>query len=193
MNKWKLHTSPLNTKNMYTIIRLSSIIFFMTFILSSCDKDPLDACAEDPTCEYFRCKVNGEWWTPDCEDGPLFGCRHTDVQYYRDLNGGGLTMNVKKESQQSGFLLSANNIQSINTKYEIYRKNGDITRYYEDENKDKVRERYYIDSLAENYIIFDKIDTVNFILQGKFYFEGIDSSGIRKTITDGEFRHRYRF
>jgi len=166
----------------------------MTFILSSCNKDPLDACAEDPTCEYFRCKVNGEWWTPDCEDGPLFGCRHTDVLYYQHLNGGGLEIYTSKDSDNSGINFYAWNINTPNISYNfIYNNQNYLTRFYENKDNSGNRNRFFIDTSAINYIIFSKIDTLNFILEGKFYFEGLDDGGNRKIISDGSFRQKYRF
>lgn len=63
------------------------LILIVSILLISCDKEPYSRCKDDPDCEYFRCKVNGKWWTPDCEQGPLFGCDHTDVQYYKDSGG----------------------------------------------------------------------------------------------------------
>ncbi len=187
-------SSPLNTKNMYTIIRLSSIIFMMTFILSSCDKDPVDACIDDPTCEYFRCKVNGEWWTPDCENGPLFGCRHTDVQYYKDSEIKPIYIYTSKESNTSGMNLYARNIQETDLKYKFdFQNQNDLPRFYEQKQNSVDRIRYLIDTSAVNYIIFSKIDTLSFILEGKFYFEGLDDGGNRKIISDGSFRQKYRF
>jgi hypothetical protein len=180
--------SPLNTKNMYTIIRLSSIIFMMTFILSSCDKDPVDACKDDPTCEYFRCKVNGEWWTPDCENGPLFGCRHTDVQYYKDLRGGIIELNSSSIKNENGIYLYLYNIKNknINNSYKI---NNEVYSYYF--NK-KNGQNYYIDTTKNNEFILTSLDTVSFTMSARFSFTGVDESGKTVSITDGEFRQNYR-
>ena len=58
----------------------------MTFTFFSCEKDPLEDCRKDPTCEYFTCKVNGERWEPQCEGEPFFGgCTPWDVQYYKNI------------------------------------------------------------------------------------------------------------
>jgi hypothetical protein len=187
MNKWIHHRSPLNTKNMYTIIRLSSIIFFMTFMLSSCDKDPLDACAEDPTCEYFRCKVNGEWWTPDCEDGPLFGCRHTDVQYYKDSSGGSLEMSTSSKKNNEGFIFRIWNVKRININLSYKRVNKIDSRFYED-NFD-----FYVDTTKNSEFILTSLDTVSFMMSARFSFTGVDESGKTVSITNGEFRQKYRF
>jgi hypothetical protein len=187
MNKWKHHTSPLNTKNMYTIIRLSSIIFMMTFILSSCDKDPVDACIDDPTCEYFRCKVNGEWWTPDCEDGPLFGCRHTDLQYYKDLNRGGLEMTSSSKKQNDGFYILLYDFNTINLEKDFRINNVIYSRYFTKDFK------FYADTSQSSFIKPLKIDTVNFIIQADFQFMGRDGNGNTVSITEGSFRQKYRF
>ncbi len=79
----------------HTLRPYTSALLFIScciFLLTSCDREPYVRCQSDPTCEYFRCKVNGKWWTPDCEQGPLFGCDHTDLQYYRYIEGGGFVI-----------------------------------------------------------------------------------------------------
>ncbi len=78
----------MSTSRFFLPLILIVSILLISFEKVPDDKEPYSRCKDDPTCEYFRCKVNGKWWTPDCEQGPLFGCTHTDVQYYRYLNGG---------------------------------------------------------------------------------------------------------
>jgi hypothetical protein len=190
MNKWILHTSPLNTKNMYTIIRLSSIIFFMTFMLSSCDKDPLDACAEDPSCEYFRCKVNGEWWTPNCEDGPLFGCRSVDLQYY--VQDGFFEMTAGSTKNNDGFYFQCQNLFDINTTYNFYSGPNIQTKYAISSSNDPC-ETYLIFNPQSSILNLSKIDKAKFLIEGKFSFSARNNCNGIIEITEGSFRQHYRF
>jgi hypothetical protein len=176
---------------MYTIIRLSSIIFFMTFILSSCNKDPLDACAEDPTCEYFRCKVNGEWWTPDCEDGPLFGCRHTDVQYYFRTTGT-IEFSSKSENKNEGMLIIIHDIFKTDTMYNHYLGPNVSSRFRRSNNNLDCQIYKLVDQNSSTFLL-TKIDTVNFLIEGKFSFSAKNECNDIVRVTDGSFRQHYRF
>jgi len=162
----------------------------MTFVLTSCDKEPLEPfqnCINDPECEYFRCKVNGEWWTPDCEQGPLFGCRHTDVQYYKDLRGGSLEMSTSSKKNNDGFIFRLRNIKNIDINNSFIRNNKIDSRYYS-KNFD-----FFVDTTMNNEFILTSLDTVGFMMNAKFSFIGVDESGQTVTITEGSFRQKYRF
>jgi hypothetical protein len=166
---------------MKTLIYLLSLISIISFV--SCEKDePFADCIDDPTCEYFRCKVDGEWWTPYCEQGPLFGCSATDVQYYRDLNGGGLELVAKNSKTNSSIVFDVRGIkvENIETKfYHVGFKSGD-----------KI---YNLDTLILNqYMKLIKIDTINFMLEGKFQLSPSKDKEIIN-ITEGSFRLPYRF
>ena len=63
------------------------LLFLFASLFTSCGDDD-DACLKDPDCEYFRCKVNGEDWSTNCERDPLFACSAIDVQYYKDIPAG---------------------------------------------------------------------------------------------------------
>jgi hypothetical protein len=158
-------------------------------MLSSCNKDPLDACAEDPTCEYFRCKVNGEWWTPDCEDGPLFGCRHTDVQYYK-LDGTLIIIASSKINNES-FNLTVENIKSPGT-YKFYNGPNVKTRFGRNENSPGCN-IYNIYQDSTSNISISLLDTTKFIIEGKFSFSAKNDCNDIIEITDGSFRQLYRF
>ena len=178
----------------FSIINCPLIIIFLmtTFLLTSCEKEPYKACKEDPTCEYLRCKVNGEWWTPDCEQGPLFGCDHTDVQYYRYLNGGGLSIYSSKASNRTGIILTSNNVRYTNTSYNLYRQ-GKYSEFYLKNTVLNSWDSYYLDTTNFNKLIITYIDTVDFILKGNFTFTGKNENGNTVSITEGEFRYHYRF
>ena len=167
-----------------TLLLLITLTFF-----TACEKeDPLAACKADPTCEYFRCKVDGKEWRPDCESAFL-GCDAVDVQYYRDLNGGGLSIIAKNSNDTSGIKLTAT-VKKENINYKLFRKNIKSEYYQILLNE---WDSYLVDTTLNNEIFFTKIDTINYLIEGTYEFTGINESGELKTITDGEFRQQYRF
>ncbi len=163
----------------------------MTFILSSCDKDPIEACAEDPTCEYFRCKVNGEWWTPDCEDGPLFGCRHTDVQYYYGTTGY-IEFSSKSQKNDESMSMRIESVFISDSIYSHYLGPNTSSRFRRGNNKNDCQIYKLIDQNNSTFLLA-KIDTVKFIIEGKFSFSAKNECNEIIDITDGSFRQRYRF
>ncbi|MEZ4909487.1 MAG: hypothetical protein R2774_01365 [Saprospiraceae bacterium] len=191
MNKWILHTSPLNTTTMYTTIRLSSIIFMMTFVLTSCDKDPLEACAEDPSCEYFRCKVNGEWWTPDCEDGPLFGCRHTDVQYYFNTSGT-VEFSSKSQKNNEGIYMLIHSVFEVDTIFNHY-SGPNVSSGFRRSNIPMDCRLFDLVQKEKSIFKLTKIDKSSNIIEGEFSFIAKNSCNETVNITSGEFRQHYRF
>ena len=167
------------------------LVLVTLFLFTACEKeDPLAACKADPTCEYFRCKVDGKEWRPDCESAFL-GCDAVDVQYYRDLNGGGLELNASSEMNSNGLYFFLKEIKDEEIYYSFDVGSTISSRYFE--TKNNVKERFFVNFSFENYINFSTIDTINFILEGTFQFTGNTDNGEAKEITNGEFRQRYRF
>ena len=91
----------------------------------------------------------------------------------------------------SGIIITANNVQDINVNYKLFRQ-GKYSEFYI-KNKSNQWDTYNVDTIQHNEIRFSKIDTINYILEGTFRFEGINNDGERKIISDGEFRLHYRF
>lgn len=50
-----------------------------------------------------------------------------------------------------------------------------------------------IDFSYNNYLILDKIDTINYLLEGRFGYRDYNLCGDTATITDGQFNTRYFF
>ena len=160
-----------------------------TFLLTSCEKEPYKACKEDPTCEYLRCKVNGEWWTPDCEQGPLFGCDHTDVQYYKE--DGYLSISSTSKKKDEGFYILALDVLSTGD-YDLYDGVNVKTRFRRGSNIVDCWVYYIISGEASN-ITIDYLDNSNYVVGGSFLFKCKNDCGEILNITDGEFRQKYRF
>jgi hypothetical protein len=109
------------------------------------------------------------------------------------LNGGGLELNARNEKHSNGFYFSLKNIKEENFEYSFDQGSNIVSRYVEDEDEDGTKERYFIDFSKDNSIIFSRIDSINFILEGEFHFIGKTESGAIKEITEGQFRQHYRF
>ena len=177
-------------KKTYSLLAAIVACLFVLF-LNSCDKtSDLEKCKADPMCEYFRCNVDGKPWKPYCESSFL-GCEAVDVQYYKELNGGGLTIKASKENDTSGFRIVNINIQDTDTEYDMYFLPNNRSKYFIKVAGDW--DEYLVDTSTINILRFSKIDTVNFILEGTFQFTGINENGLKKEITEGQFRQHYRF
>ena len=172
------------------IKNLKTSVWFLTLMMTlsffSCEKDPLEDCRKDPTCEYFTCKVNGERWEPQCEGEPFFGCTPWDVQYYR-INGY-IEAVIKNEKNKTGFKFELKNIKNENQDYFF----EPDSRFYESNNNQNCVS-YYLFNQGYNLFRFEKIDTINKFIKAKFSFKTLNDCGEEVHITDGEFNLPYRF
>jgi|SRR5690606_5247928 len=175
--------------NLRSLTWMSALVMITIFF--SCEKDPLRHCRQDPTCEYFTCKVNGERWEPQCNSDIIFGCTPWDVQYYRKTSGN-LGMYIRNESIKQNFtLLTRNQILKIGEN-ELF-INEDIQTRYSDLTKSENCVRFKIDTLVPYSFYLSRIDTISYYLTGTFHFTGKNDCGEEVQITDGEFNLHYRF
>ena len=168
---------------------MHNLILFLLLVtfLPSC-KDDHDACFDDPDCEYFRCKVNGEDWSTNCERDPLFGCSAIDVQYYKDIPG--LDFSLSNSDRKDGFILYLrNNIVLGENKFH---SNNSLKSYYFKKDLD-VCNLYYVDTLSTNILRINLLDTINYKMEGTFIFSSKNECNETVKITDGNFRVKYRF
>jgi hypothetical protein len=178
------------TKNIKTFLWLLTLMMTLSFF--SCEKDPLEDCRKDPTCEYFICKVNGERWEPQCKGEPFFGgCTPWDVQYYRKTSGN-LGMYIKNESIKQNFIFLTRNQKLILGNNKLY-KDEFIQTFYADGKFSEGCKIFIIDTLTSSTLNITKIDTVDYFLSGTFHFTAKNDCGDVMTITDGEFNLPYRF
>ncbi|MFZ1705359.1 MAG: hypothetical protein WAT79_13505 [Saprospiraceae bacterium] len=183
----------MKSKKLNSMALIWLFVMMMTTFFFSCEKekDPLEACRKDPTCEYFVCKVNGERWEPQCNRDPLFGCTPWDVQYYRNTSGN-LGMYIRNESLSQNFtLLTRNQILKIGDN-ELFTNENIQTRFSNLNNMESCV-RYELDTLKFSSLYISKIDTINYYLSGTFNFTGKNDCGEEVKITDGEFNLSYRF
>ncbi len=166
-----------------------TLLFSFLFLFSSCHEE--DPC---PTCfiKIVRCKVNGQDWVSNCiSNDPLFGCssvrcyysynekKGLDFSAVNDMNNSGIGLD--QFSAWGGAQLGSNSIQQRELGFSNFTLPGNCVA---------------LDSLDfsyNNYFILDKIDTVNFILEGKFGFRSYNLCGDTVTITDGYFKTKFIF
>ena len=164
---------------------LKFVICVIFILISSCaDEDLCPRCFED----IVTCKVNGKEWRSNCISiDPLFGCKAVNCYYYikddyglnllagNDNPSSGLEINIRN------LKLGNNNIKSRSFGYTDLNLFGNCIK---------------LDSLIPNYLnvmnVFT-IDTVNYILQGKFAFRVYNSCGDTVTISDGYFKTKFIF
>jgi len=174
-------------KNYYHII--IPFITISVMVLSSCqEEDPCPRCFED----VVTCKVNGKEWRSNCiSNDPLFGCRAIDCHYsYNEekglsleagnsKNSSGLTLD--QGSAWGGAKLGVNSIEQNEIRFINFNLTGNCSRLDS------------VDFSYKNYFILDKIDTTNYILEGRFGFKVYNNCGDTATITDGYFKTKFIF
>ena len=173
------------TKNLKTSLWLLTLM--MTFTFFSCEKDPLEDCRKDPTCEYFTCKVNGERWEPNCDGGPLFGCTPWDVLY-----GGGIKamdMHIDNEAKNSRITMIVRKEWLKIGNNQLYTDDF-IQTFYADGGE--ICNIFVLDTISPHSFNILQIDTIKYYLKGTFNFKGKNDCGDQVTITDGEFNLPYR-
>lgn len=171
------------TYSIYMLILLS--------LVGSCTK-PQYNCDD---CIYFRCKVDGKEWRMNCNTQEPFGCSAYDVQYYRFSNQKHLYLYVKNDRADEIIKIRSEQIFSINKNYKLNNGNtkGSQT-FFADRTTSKDCSTYDVSFDSTDSLYISEIDTVNYIIAGKFdQFTGIDTCGNKVHVTDGEFRLRYRF
>ncbi|MBK8622889.1 MAG: hypothetical protein IPN79_14330 [Saprospiraceae bacterium] len=177
------------TKNLKTSLWMLTLLMTLTFF--SCEKDPLEDCRKDPTCEYFTCKVNGVRWEPQCKGEPFFGgCTPWDVQYYRKTSGN-IEMHIKNKNagQNFAFLTRNEKLRIGDNKLHVDEFYG---TFFSD-GSDNGCNIFVLDTISPYSFHILKIDTIKYYLMGTFDFKGNNDCGDQVTITDGEFNLPYRF
>lgn len=165
------------------------VIYIVSILISSCaDEDPCPRCFED----IVTCKVNGKEWRSNCiSNDPLFGCRSITTHYYI-YNGNSLNISALNDHNNSGIRIdysginggiahSHNMIPNIDFGYSNYLLTGNCIRLDSMENN------------FNNFLILDKIDTFNYIVEGKFGFSSFNLCGDTITITEGYFKTKFLF
>lgn len=155
------------------------------------------SCREDETCpncfkDFVRCKVNGKEWESNCvSNDPLFGCRAVRCDYsynlkrglsisaINDANSSGISLN--QFSAWGGGIFGDNSIQQRELKLSNYNLLGNCIRMDS------------LDFSYNNYFILENIDTLNFIIEGRFGFRVYNLCGDTAIVTDGYFKTKFIF
>jgi hypothetical protein len=160
----------------------------------ACNKDDDGSNHEVPNDKWtaedniFRCKINGVDWEPA---GNNLGFSDDDLDIYYEkffLNAIQIRANKEvaniNEILDLGFSVSSGIIGSHSI------LNNNLFTNYNCGN-------YYIDTVAQNIVNIEKIDSIYKIIEGNFHFtanEGSNSTCItdKITVTDGYFKTKYR-
>lgn len=168
-------------------VHLKFAIGFIFILISSCtDEDPCPRCFED----IVTCKVNGKEWRSHCiSNDPLFGCRAVDCHYYF-TEGNGLDMSAVNSNDHSSIILDQGSAwgggQLGNHSIELHELG-----FYDLKQKGNCLLLDSLDTFYKHYFILDKIDTTNYILEGRFGFKVYNHCGDTATITDGHFKTKF--
>ena len=164
------------------------LIIIVLFICSCNNEAPCPRCFED----IVTCKVNGKEWRSNCiSTDPLFGCRPITTHYYI-YDGKSLSLSALNDMKNSGIridysgkfggiILGKNNISNRDFGFSNYSLIGNCIRLDS------------IDHNFNNFLILDVIDTLNYIIEGKFEFRSYNLCGDSITITDGHFKSKFIF
>ncbi len=158
-------------------------------LIASCNKDDDQPNYHD---DIVRCKVNGvEWEAFDYTEGDIggWGPGAIDLQYYKDTGffelGAGRKLEDQSINQSFTFFVPDSKIGSNAISFR--------TDAFHDALKNSGCKFYDLDSLADNRLILNNIDTVNYIITGQFEFSVTNECGHTLQITDGYFNSQYRF
>ncbi len=142
--------------------------------LSNCEKDP------DPTPQLppktqegkntFGCLVNGQVWLP---------------------KGGGLLIGLACDYSQGTLLINANNGNTDESiKINLLINDTGMIEINGEQNQNiyyrKGLNYFYADSLSIGYLTITKLDTINKIIAGTFYFDAVKNT-TRYEIREGRF------
>jgi hypothetical protein len=148
---------------------------------------------EEPECTdclgTFRCQINGEKWTPNCEGGGIVSgwCKDIDCQYYLDTKG--LSIWVRNDSNNDRLSFNARGLGAGLEAMPL----TNLRREYKDYTRGNCASYDLIQDLP-NYIELTALDTVNYTVEGNFAFSVLGRcDGDTLHITDGYFHLSYRF
>ena len=127
----------------------------------------------------FGCRVTGQVWTYKPSTNP--GHIGLDADY----SGGGMYVLAKRGDTAIKIDFSSGGITQLG-EYMLYTDSSEI--YYAVNPVP-----YYTDSVTNGILTMTRIDTVNSILSGRFYFTGISYLGDTVRITDGRFDVKFRY
>lgn len=163
-------------------------------LVASCNKDnaePNPTCGEPragcANCEWnvFRCKVNGEDWCANCEDGPLFGCDPVDCQFYPEDNWLGIL-----PKSTGDLLFKIYNFGDVSlTDTSIISFDDDIIFNTALEVNCQM---YNLDTISKYFIHIKDLDIVSKLIEGDFEFTAFNECQDTVRVTDGYFKLTYR-
>lgn len=166
------------------ILKLSAIVLLFCLMGAGCDKENEEPQLPPITqsgADTFGCLVDGEPWVPKAYD--LFPMKHVALERYYDQ----LVWRIAaRQGAASNFYFSiyedSLKIGKVNIPVDGL---NDIGIYHASENFDNSSFRWNYDLPGE--LIITRLDIVNKIISGTFWFDLVNSTNEKIEIRDGRF------
>ncbi len=158
------------------------------FLATACDKEDDMTSDSSNNHDILRCKINGENWTPKVAGFDLV--YPFELNYYRDIER--LELLVKNNAGSSilqGSIYIRCNVDSVNTLNKIIFREDVI----KNNNYSYECSAFGLDTLTTNFIQITSIDTLNFVMTGKFECSAINDCQDTIRVTEGYFDLNYFF
>ena len=171
---------------MKKLIQTTTLLLTIITLFSYCKKedpepDPI------PYFDKFRCKINGQLYTPYCEGNLIFGCNPIDCQYYHDTKK--ISLRVRNERINLSMAVRSSRGVKIGNNSLSKTIGGGVT----DDSYPNGCQSFDHDTTRYNNITILSIDTVNFKIEGEFEFDALNQCGDTLRVREGYFNTNYRF
>ena len=182
------------------IMKKVIITILSAFLLNSCTKDEIESITSNPTPDALPpattvgankvgCLVNGVVFLPHQRNtfgSPVVTC------FYQFVNNGhhfSLGFSNDQLTNIRGVNIASHNLelQQGNT-YQLVNDNGNSAfgSYYNVGDS-----QYFTTNIVTGELKITKLDQVNAIISGTFWFDGINSNGIKTEVREGRFDMEY--
>ena len=169
-------------KTMYAFIALLGLLY-----VTACDDDlnPDLPAATQKGANTLGFKVDGKSWVPYYVGVSLQGDTEIEVGYNEITHGFGINALRRIKSVNQAFYLSVDDL--IDTG-EYFDQAHLSNIYFSDSNIEQI---YEVDLNSSGSVIITRLDTINQIVSGTFFFTVENAVGERLQITDGRFDYNY--
>lgn len=176
-------TIKLSIMKKQSVFLLVTLFSFILFSAGSCEKDnepqlpPITQIGKDT----FGCLVNGEIWLPKAYD--LFPVKHVVLERVNDQRIWHIGV---RQGAASNFYFSINEDSLKEGKINIpVDESNDIGIYHASQSFDNSSFRWNYNLPGE--LIITRLDTINKVISGTFWFDLLNSNDEKIEIRDGRF------
>ena len=164
------------------------IALFGLLYITACDDDlnPDLPAATQKGANTLGFKVDGKNWVPYYTGVSLQGDAEIEVGYNEITHGFGITALRQIKSVNQAFYFS---IGPVIDTGEYFDADHAEYIYFSDYNKDT--HQFQVDLNSSGSVVVTRVDTINQIVSGTFFFTVENAVGERLQITDGRFDYHY--